>query len=298
MKIALCLSGYFGSTNDTSSSGLKGFKYIKENLLDLYDIDVFIHTWDTQNYDDIIKNYNPWIKNIAAEKQLLFKNEIGKISKNESYFSKFGQSPSAPFLMLSQAYGRKRSINLKKDYESQINFTYDAVIYARFDLGVRDLHAFELYRCCEIVFSPDFNMKYFYSKFWNQINQGFGDMWFFSNSKNMDIYSTYFDKLAYYNTPNSNYITSSSKGWFDSNDKDEFSMELYKNNNLASNLMKYTPNWAYCNNHMLIKWFLKDIKLYNKCKFPIDNNRFLFANKNKLKEMNINTNKIVLTNEK
>ena len=33
MKIALCLSGYFGSTNDTSSSGLKGFKYIKENLL-------------------------------------------------------------------------------------------------------------------------------------------------------------------------------------------------------------------------------------------------------------------------
>ena len=298
MKIALCLSGYFGSTANPSSDGVKGFGYIESTLLNLHDIDVFIHTWDVKNETLIRGLYDPWLKDIKCEEQLSFKDEIFNFSKNESFFKSFGNSPSTPFLMLSQAYGRKASINLKKKYELENNFTYDAVIYSRFDLGIRDLHASEIYRCCEIVFSSQFNMDYFYSKFWNQLNQGCGDMWFYSNSSNMDLYSNYYDKLFKYLTPKSDYITSAANGCFDSNADLEFSGEMLKNSPKSTNLKKYSPNWAYCNNHMLIKWFLKDVGLYEKCKFPIDNKKYSFITKNKLKEMDINYNKISLLNEK
>jgi hypothetical protein len=294
MKIALCLSGYFGSTANPSSDGSRGFEYIKKTLLDLYNIDVFVHTWDGKNEALIKKLYKPWLKDIAYEEQLLFKSEVDAISKNESYFKQYGNPPSTPFLMLSQAYSRKKSINLKKDYEKRSNILYDAVIYSRFDLGIRDLHTSEIYRCCEIVFSPNFDMKYFYSKFWNQLNQGFGDMWFFSSSENMDIYSTYFDKLVNYLDPNSHYITSATNGWFDSSATSEFSGEMLKLTNRSNTLTTFLPNWAYCNNHMLIKWFLKDVSLYEKCLFPIDNKRFSYVDKDYLNKSNINPNKVAL----
>ena len=38
MKIALCLSGQARSFE-------QGYEYYKKNLLDHYDVDVFIHTW-------------------------------------------------------------------------------------------------------------------------------------------------------------------------------------------------------------------------------------------------------------
>ena len=44
MKIALCFSGQPRSYE-------KGYEYYKKNLLDHYDVDVFIHTWDTDDMD-------------------------------------------------------------------------------------------------------------------------------------------------------------------------------------------------------------------------------------------------------
>ena len=45
MKIALCFSGQPRSYE-------KGYEYYKKNLLDHYDVDVFIHTWDTDDMED------------------------------------------------------------------------------------------------------------------------------------------------------------------------------------------------------------------------------------------------------
>ena len=46
MKIALCLHGLFNSTTDSSSNGDDGFEYIKENILDKGEVDVYIHSWE------------------------------------------------------------------------------------------------------------------------------------------------------------------------------------------------------------------------------------------------------------
>jgi hypothetical protein len=52
MKIALCFSGQ-------ARSFLKGYEYYKRNLLDQYDVDVYIHTWPGQDGEELIDLYKP-----------------------------------------------------------------------------------------------------------------------------------------------------------------------------------------------------------------------------------------------
>lgn len=59
MKIALCLSGYFNSKKNPNSFGLDRFKYIKKEILNKYNVDVYIHSWDI-NHEDIILVYRKW----------------------------------------------------------------------------------------------------------------------------------------------------------------------------------------------------------------------------------------------
>lgn len=52
MKIALCFSGQARSFE-------KGYEYYKRNLLDHYDVDVYIHTWKFQDEDKLKNLYKP-----------------------------------------------------------------------------------------------------------------------------------------------------------------------------------------------------------------------------------------------
>ena len=51
MKIALCFSGQARSFE-------KGYEYYKRNLLDIHDVDVYIHSWKPK-IDKLIELYNP-----------------------------------------------------------------------------------------------------------------------------------------------------------------------------------------------------------------------------------------------
>lgn len=52
MKIALCFSGQ-------SRSFEKGYEYYKKNLLDHYDVDVYIHTWKFDKQRELLELYKP-----------------------------------------------------------------------------------------------------------------------------------------------------------------------------------------------------------------------------------------------
>lgn len=52
MKIALCFCGQARSFE-------KGYEYYKRNLLDHYDVDVFIHTWSFPESEKLIELYKP-----------------------------------------------------------------------------------------------------------------------------------------------------------------------------------------------------------------------------------------------
>lgn len=69
MKVALCLHGLFDSTTDKSSSGINGYEYIKKHILDVYDTDVYIHSWETDNASMIESMYNP--KNVYLKSKLI-----------------------------------------------------------------------------------------------------------------------------------------------------------------------------------------------------------------------------------
>lgn len=52
MKIALCFSGQARSFE-------KGYEYYKKNLLDHYDVDVYIHSWKFENERNLLELYRP-----------------------------------------------------------------------------------------------------------------------------------------------------------------------------------------------------------------------------------------------
>ena len=61
MKIALCLTGYVGSLekfNHQSSSEQihirEAYEYYKKNVIQDYDVDIFIHSWDINSKEEIV----------------------------------------------------------------------------------------------------------------------------------------------------------------------------------------------------------------------------------------------------
>ena len=170
---------------------------------------------------------------------------------------------------LSIAYSRKEVMNLKSQHEQEAGFTYDCVIISRFDLGTRGKEYPQEFYATDIHFDPSIDMNFLYSLYWNQLNWGFADHWFYSSSKNMDILAGLYDKIEEYYQPDSPYTNAVTTGWPDSNSEDEFSNEFYKEEK-SSNLVSF-PRWGCIDNHKLYKWYFIDTGLYEKCKF-IDTN--------------------------
>ena len=81
MKIAVVLSGYFGtiSTNDMKS-GIKSHKKITNFFKD-YDVDYYIHSWQIWDKNEIVDLYNP--KKSMFESQIDFDVTEKEICDNQ-----------------------------------------------------------------------------------------------------------------------------------------------------------------------------------------------------------------------
>lgn len=120
MKIALCLSGQARSFE-------KGFEYHKKNLLDHYDVDVFIHTWIGPEVEDLAKLYNPIA--MMVEEPL-----------NGNFDSKYTNTPNTamhpPRFTVAMFYSMYKSCELKTTHEISESFNYDWVIKSRTDYAL------------------------------------------------------------------------------------------------------------------------------------------------------------------
>ena len=270
MKIALCLYGYFNNRAD-NNAGMKGYDYIQKNIVDKIngELDIFIHSWEPKLKQTIKNLYNP--KKSIYEKQKNFTKDIELYGVNENWINEgFDRNSTIYKQCTIQAslgffYSRATSIALKCSYEELNNFNYDCVIVVRFDLGQRSgWH--KGYNVSLIKFNPKLDMNYIYSAMWKQLNAGFCDQWFFSNSENIDLLGDmYLNSISDYFLPNSNYYKAITNGWKDSNANDQFSNEFFKKNK-SENLVKY-PKWQMINNHILHKWHFMQTGLYEKSKF-------------------------------
>ena len=207
MKIAICFSGEPRFVNEC-------FPLIKKNIIDVNDyIDFFIHTWfsddivDKKLYtnsissfgestikkdviEDINRLYNP--KSIIVETPIKFNSDVDWGSSMDRYFSGYKESGYSKIdfrdikisNMYSFLYSNMKSILLKKEYELKNGIKYDAVVRFRFD---------------NIVKSPilflNYDMNFFHYQEMGQPDRMVSDWINFSNSNNMDTFSSIFNNF-------------------------------------------------------------------------------------------------------
>jgi len=283
MKIALCLSGYFDSLKDSSSRGMDGFEYIKKHILshgsEDCEIDVFFHNWEPHLEEKLVDLYKP--RKHIIEPQIDFvpiaqEHEVSRedidpynFLGNWTMTSTSGTGYVGPERLLSQYYSLSQSLVLKREYEKEQGFKYDCVIKARFDLGRINRATSgpgkqNPFPCQCINFDPTLDMNYLYQADWDLFNEGPADMWFYSNSKNMDIFCSLYEKvLLDYLQLRSEYRETVTSGWPESKMNDFRSNEKTKPpEERSKNLHKY-PYYLAVNGILLMKWFLIKNELWD-----------------------------------
>lgn len=177
MKIALCLSGYVGRKNkiDKSISDSEylcldySSKFTKDFIIGNNDVDIFIHSFDINLKDKILKTYNA----------------VDSIIENQK--TDFNVDPEH-FHSVSQWYSKMKVVELKKLREEKLNFKYDWVILGRFDIGYSKV----------LNFSELNNDKIYVSDGWNRhpnVVRKIQDLIFISNSDNMNDIASFYNNL-------------------------------------------------------------------------------------------------------
>jgi len=191
MKIALCFFGLIGSKTGKSYDKLGGTSEVlkkcassfQDHIINKNNVDIFFHTWDQEFEEELVKHYKP--KLFKTEPQKIFSNTVpGPKKRIQAHYSRW--------------YSAKHVNNLKSKYENKNNFKYDLVLSTRFDIVWTT----------DIIFN-NLNKDIFYipgttkhQKPWGWphpiCNNEINDMWFISNSKNMDDFAQLYDNINPY----------------------------------------------------------------------------------------------------
>ncbi|MDB3972304.1 hypothetical protein N9400_02585 [Candidatus Thioglobus sp.] len=225
MKVALCFYGLVGGITGKNGKGKSldpkiAYELYKENILDQNNqVDIFIHSWSYDFKDRLIALYEP--KKACIEKQIDFQTKARgfqnkfpsiaakiklifyKIFNNNAYLEFIDLKEKELFRACSRWYSSKKSLDLKKEYEKENGFKYDAVMITRLDVGFFTNLQFNNY-----------DIQYFYAPYRNDApskennftankknhfkGSQFQDLWFFSNSDNMDKFSLLYDYIENY----------------------------------------------------------------------------------------------------
>lgn len=203
-KIAFCLYGIVGGIkgkagdkgNETTSEGILnlGYQHYKKYIFNLNpNVDIFIHTWSVDSKEKIKSLYQP--KKATFQEQEIFdipESIKGEYKRKQNHYSRW--------------YSTKKVMELKSQYEKKNNFNYDFVFLTRFDIAWQkkldfskfDPQYFYAADCFQVKpFLGLVHLKYGYP----YQKEGLADLWFFSNSKYMDIFSSLYDHLEEYNRP-------------------------------------------------------------------------------------------------
>ena len=265
MKVAVCLHGLArGSSVQADGAFAENYSTL---LKKISGADIFIHSWDEDIKRHLVKIFSPVDSFFESQKN--FSEEIS-LFRGVQFHDNTGINQGDLFKTLSFLYSRKKSVQLKTQHEKNNNFKYDVVLVSRFDVGY---HNNGLNKTSHLNFDPALDMSKIYQAYWDQTNAGASDHWFYSNSENINYLSTLYDKLPEYLDTYSKYTNLCNRGWPLSNELNEFSGELFKNQR-SKNLCQYVNGEnVLINNHSLYKFHLMENNLW-------ENNRSIFLNKN------------------
>lgn len=144
MRVALCLYGQPRKLE-------QGYKYIKEQIIDVFEPDVFLHTWDSkedyrvspwrypisatplQNINDIYQMYKPLSSLIEPARIFDVDTSLPGYLKASP-----AQQRNASNI-LSQIHSRQMVRDILFAYTRDNNITYDFIIATRFDIKIQEL---------------------------------------------------------------------------------------------------------------------------------------------------------------
>lgn len=198
MRVALCFYGLLGGIQGKAGDRTGNSKDVlniahplfKKHILDINNVDVFIHSWDTDLQEEIVKLYKPVGTKFEEQKIFSIPFPLEDTKRVQNHFSRW--------------YSCKEVIKLKKQYEQDNNFTYDFVALSRQDIAWQ----------VDVDFSQ-FDNEYFYVPNWRQqftgermgyphggYKKSLQDIWCFSNSEYMDEFINIYDNIARYSIEN------------------------------------------------------------------------------------------------
>lgn len=119
MRVALCLSGQTRSFRE-------GYKYLEKNLLSKHDVDIFWHTWTTDDRDELEALYKP----VSVSYCNTF---------SQDQFAKYNRTDDSrfpPSNTIHMMYSIFMSNLLKRQHELSNGFRYDFAVRSRFDYAL------------------------------------------------------------------------------------------------------------------------------------------------------------------
>lgn len=289
-KLLVLLSGYpctrpaWGRSQNTGvpdgddfSIFYKTVKYLK-SLRKHYDVDFLCTTWDDKGKDKILDSYNPVLYDgnfsqsafISQYSPLLDDYEKNRMRRREVHLESLNQNNdlvSSSIRCSSQLQSRINSINLARAHSLFTGGKYQFFLLTRYDIGFRGGFAV---RYPSILtqrhiqwLSKDSKIRFILPSF-DQLNCGFPDMWFYSNSSGLIAYAqildVYINSLLDSSSPYQSLLT---RGWPDSeyfeypsaSDLRQFSNICLKKTQVPRPPMVY-PSYEAPNLHAFHKYFL------------------------------------------
>ena len=229
MKVALCLFGNVGIKQNAALRSWNydvklesemahtdpkiAYKYYVKNLLNKYDVDIFMHSWSTNFLKELVNLYNP--KDHIIEKQKNFPMDLSlygiegkdmdnwKISKpalrsykailpfrNNKIDVVLEELRRHTFRTTSRWYSNSKVIKIMNDYSLKNNVKYDFVITSRLDCCF--LSPFKLDNRSSDLFYASKRIGR------DDVNDALYDFWFMSSQENMLKFSEIYDNIYDY----------------------------------------------------------------------------------------------------
>ena len=280
-------------SKDQALENVKKGKIHLNHVLSNNDVDYYCHVWGNRSCEFIVENYNP--KVLICEDQISFQT-----SCYSQYFDSFCsmppiRSPSVPknlpfkindsWEYFSRIYSQLHSRSYISKYLLDLNNSsriclsdYDLIILTRYDISSRG--GFNISNIPNVNLISNLNelqeSEFLIFPTFNQLNDGYPDMWYLSNShyflNNISKQSSLWVKSI---LTDSEYFFLRENGWplseiFDinnPNDQRQFSNKQINKNISSSKTMKY-PRYHNLNVHAFIKYsFWIDPRLFRQTKF-------------------------------
>lgn len=174
LKLALCLSGQ-------ARGLLKAHAYVRKNLLDVYDVDVFAHTWKPSGgifqlklYEDINLLYDPIY--LGYDYPIPENTNQDMLVPNTSHPANF---------CTSMFYSIYKANDLRIRHQIAKNIKYDFIVRSRFDLALNKVIDFDSLEKGKVYISKDTDAP----------NALLNDQFAIADSDTMNVYASTFLNL-------------------------------------------------------------------------------------------------------